>query len=364
MSSFTCLICPNGCGLSVVRDEDGFLVKGNRCAKGVGYARSRFRKQGSPGEFRSFRPFPSYSGDEIAAVLDRWDMPLSGLEEGRFIQGSPERSLYRTSLCSGKDRLILEQIEADRRLPCEKTGNRLERCRREGLPLSPFIRGRDGAFVQELDGRCWRLTPFVEGTGLDRSSYWQDAWRGRALGAFLSRLYALEEADEEEPVFDLPGFIRDLTKKISRHNPRLRSEMNPTIEPILERLESVLFPVYDKIPRVFGHGDCHPLNIIWGEDRILSVIDWEFSGTKPLLYDAALVLGCVGSEDPDAMGGAFNREFYRAFSPEIPGDLKALLPDFILALRFAWLNEWLRHDDREMIDQELYYMRCFHKGIL
>jgi homoserine kinase type II len=184
------------------------------------------------------------------------------------------------------------------------------------------------------------------------------------LGTFLSTLYALEGVDEDEPVFDLPGFIRDLAVKISRNDLPLRSEMEQTIEPILERLESCLFPVYDKIPRVFGHGDCHPLNIIWGEDRILSVIDWECSGTKPLLYDAALVMGCVGSEDPDAMGGAFNREFYSAFSPEIPEDLKPLLPEFILALRFAWLNEWLRHDDREMIDQELYYMRCFHKGII
>jgi homoserine kinase type II len=33
------------------------------------------------------------------------------------------------------------------------------------------------------------------------------------------------------------------------------------------------------------------------------------------------------------------------------------LMDFIVALRFAWLSEWLRRNDTEMIRLELDYMR-------
>ena len=31
------------------------------------------------------------------------------------------------------------------------------------------------------------------------------------------------------------------------------------------------------------------------------------------------------------------------------------LTDFVLALRFAWLSEWLRKDDEEMLELELVY---------
>ncbi len=30
--------------------------------------------------------------------------------------------------------------------------------------------------------------------------------------------------------------------------------------------------------------------------------------------------------------------------------------EFVIAVRFAWLSEWLRHKDREMIDLETVYM--------
>ena len=30
--------------------------------------------------------------------------------------------------------------------------------------------------------------------------------------------------------------------------------------------------------------------------------------------------------------------------------------EFVIAVRFAWLSEWLRHKDREMIELETVYM--------
>jgi homoserine kinase type II len=34
----------------------------------------------------------------------------------------------------------------------------------------------------------------------------------------------------------------------------------------------------------------------------------------------------------------------------------AAFPDFVLAARFAWLSDWLRRRDAEMIDLEAVYM--------
>ena len=41
----------------------------------------------------------------------------------------------------------------------------------------------------------------------------------------------------------------------------------------------------------------------------------------------------------------------------ISGHSWELLLEFIVALRFAWLAEWLRHNDREMITLETVYMK-------
>ena len=34
-----------------------------------------------------------------------------------------------------------------------------------------------------------------------------------------------------------------------------------------------------------------------------------------------------------------------------------MLLEYIIALRFAWLSEWLRHKDHEMIELETVYMK-------
>jgi len=34
-----------------------------------------------------------------------------------------------------------------------------------------------------------------------------------------------------------------------------------------------------------------------------ALIDWEFCGLRPEMYDAALVVGCLGMEDPRSLTG-------------------------------------------------------------
>ncbi|MBI9104371.1 MAG: phosphotransferase [Spirochaetales bacterium] len=352
MPTITCLICPNGCGLSVKKEESIFLVKGNRCPRGVDYAKNHLKKAGLEGAFQSSVPLLHYPPSKLAGILENWDLSLTSVDGGSFIQGSPERSLFRTGIFCGKRRLILEQIESNRTIRREKTAERLKRMARNGLPVSPFLPGNDGKAIQNVDGNFWMLTPFIEGRPLNRLTYWQDTWRGKAVGEFLNMLYSQESPDPDEPAFDLPSFICDLVIKIQRSQP----ELYESLKPILARLQERFFPVYDQIPLVFSHGDAHPLNIIWGEFEIKAVIDWEFSGSKSLLYDSALIMGCVGSEDPEAFSGPFNTAFYKTVAPLLYEPWGSLLPDFILALRFAWLNEWLRHEDGEMLAQETQYM--------
>ena len=126
----------------------------------------------------------------------------------------------------------------------------------------------------------------------------------------------------------------------------------------LPNYEKEFMDIHDKLKISFCHGDLHPLNVIWHHDQIRAVIDWEFTGMKPDIYDAANLVGCAGIEDPNGLGmpmvmtflnhilrkNLFSKTEWRFF------------PEYVLALRFAWLSEWLRKKDEEMIEMEEAYM--------
>jgi len=127
-------------------------------------------------------------------------------------------------------------------------------------------------------------------------------------------------------------------------------------------------PVYEKLPVAFCHGDYHPLNVIWSANDIKGVIDWEFCGFKSEIYDAANLIGCVGVENPQSLIGDLVKSFIADLKKANIISKKSwkYLLEFIVALRFAWLAEWLRREDAEMIRLELDYLRLLidNKNIL
>ncbi len=37
MSNITCIVCPMGCALTVIKEENGYKVEGNSCKRGIKY---------------------------------------------------------------------------------------------------------------------------------------------------------------------------------------------------------------------------------------------------------------------------------------------------------------------------------------
>jgi homoserine kinase type II len=119
-----------------------------------------------------------------------------------------------------------------------------------------------------------------------------------------------------------------------------------------------MFPKGDALPRAFSHGDFHPLNVIWSATGIEALVDWEFCGFRPEMYDAALLVGCIGMEDPRSLSGELVKNLIgglRAWAGYSEASWAAFF-ELVLAVRFAWLADWLRRDDREMIDLEAVYI--------
>jgi homoserine kinase type II len=146
-----------------------------------------------------------------------------------------------------------------------------------------------------------------------------------------------------------------LIHEINLYNKDIKDE----IKDVAGFLEKDFMPAYERLPVAFCHGDYHPMNIIWSADDIQCVIDWEFSGYKSEIYDAANLIGCIGVEDPQSLNDNLVKSFIADMkSADIVSKISwKYLIEFIVALRFAWLSEWLRRRDTEMIRLELDYMR-------
>ncbi|WP_353118726.1 phosphotransferase [Nitratidesulfovibrio sp.] len=225
----------------------------------------------------------------------------------------------------------------------------------------------------------WQLSPFVPGAEPPRPDYLDHAWRGTAVAALLLALHRagdnLPAGLPPAPVPPLPAFIAGLHEAVARRMPEAARRLHP-VRDALEALPDVLAAQ----PVVLAHGDTHPLNLIWAPcgdgdatppspsgpnplSALRGVIDWEFAGAQPMLYDAANCIGCVGFEHPSGLGRGFAagltatlREGVAPYSlAGIPTKTLRHLPLMVLASRFGWLSEWLRRSDRDMLEMELDY---------
>ena len=301
----------------------------------------------------------------LSEVLRCWNLELKAERPELAPAGSPERSLSRTVVEDAGGRcFVLERVASRTVGRKREIAATLDWLASRGLAgVHGYLRNGQGDHLAKAAGGFWQASPFIEGVELNRPGYLLEAWRGEALARFL-----VEMRDTSEGIpFGRPGrpfsiaeFTRDLMAKMARHAPGRAA----AVRDVYSWLEESLFPVHDRLPVAFCHGDPHPVNVIWGEGAIRGVIDWEFSGTKPEIYDAALVVGCIGMEDPGGLAGPMALSFIGELRASGRFDASgfAVLPEFVAALRFAWLSDWMRKKDGEMVEMETDYLRLLLDG--
>lgn len=275
------------------------------------------------------------------------------------IAGSPQRCDHRFAVQDHQDRLyVLECLFDDRIDHKRRILSGLNLLGRDGFAEVPqYLAAADGRQMVDCDGRHWQMAPFIRGEALDRPGYVYDGWRGRVLADFLVRLHESDPAVpgfERDKPFSLKDYIQNLLDTLKTREPAVLAE----IRAVVDFIGSRFLPGHDRLPIALCHGDYHPLNVIWSTRGIKAVIDWEFMGYKPDIYDMANLIGCIGIEDPQALTGDLVRTFIGTIrGAQILSDesWRALF-GFVTALRFAWLAEWLRNQDREMIIMECVYM--------
>jgi len=298
--------------------------------------------------------------DHFAAEAARqWRLIVRRVRRELQIAGSPDRCELRLVIECDSGRLyVLESLfetDADHKLEIITCLNFLSE---KGLKaVVPYLRSEAGGYIVNSGNRLWQLSPFVHGIPLTRPEFVWDGWRGEAMADFLIRQNALSRDIpylKTLSVFSITDYIQTLITQIQSHAPQVLNGIGP----VRRFIEKRFMKAHDRLPVSFCHGDFHPLNVIWSPDGIHAVIDWEFLGIKPEIYDAANLIGCIGIEDPKALLGDLVRRFILGLkrSQWISSASWDVLIEFVIAIRFAWLSEWLRHEDREMIALETDYM--------
>jgi homoserine kinase type II len=299
------------------------------------------------------------------ARLQPWGLCFTCEHPEIPLEGSPERALARSVVEDDQGRLfILERIGAGHLDRKTAIANALARLHSAGLEaINPYLPAH-GEYLVPVDGDWWQIQPFLNSVQLNRDTYADEPWRGQAMAAFLVQLARAGKAFPPETPFSLPVYSRRIGRILEEKEPRAFRELAD----VWEHLQDGLFKRYDALPARFVHGDFHPLNILWKNDGIRAVIDWEFCGFKPELYDAALLAGCIGFDSPEYL----TRPMLRAFLSDLkrasfgqPASWASFV-DLMLAIRIGWLREWLVKKDQDALEQEVVYMQLLrdNSGLL
>ncbi len=360
MKNLICQECPNGCNLALEwEDAENVFIAGNKCVSGIVYAARVIRKN-KKARIHARKETPLFSRETLKAVADRWHVRLKKLHYNIPVQGSPERSVFRVVLEDNHGKyFVLEQITVKSLEHKRQIAATLDFLSEKNLSrIQPYMADEKGCHIIQYKNWFWQMTPFVRGVTLDREKYMYEKWRGIALANFLIELRQ-KSLDlpflDFSKAFSLKDYVCKLISEINLYNQDIKDE----IKDIESFLKNFFSGAYEKLPLAFCHGDYHPMNIIWSVDDIKCVIDWEFSGCKSEIYDAANLVGCVGIEDPQSLTGDLVKSFIADMKKsDIVSNISwRYLAEFVVALRFAWLSEWLRRRDTEMIRLELDYMR-------
>jgi homoserine kinase type II len=295
----------------------------------------------------------------LKTLIDQWGIDVAAVCPDTDINGSPERTILRMVVTTPEARsFVLEEIASQTAKRKGAIATLLAVLADKGMDqVHPYLADCNGHLINIFDGRCWQLRPYVPGIPLPRPEYLEDAWRGKVLADFLIALRRTSTKISDDFLgesFSINHFINVFEEKLAIFNP----DVLETLKPVRDYLAREFFPLHDTFPTAFCHGDYHPLNVVWSEDAILSVIDWEFCGLKPEAYDLALLIGCIGVEHPRSLMGPLIQSLLSALRGSgIYSDLSLLkLPEMVIALRFAWLSEWLRKKDWDMVRLELDYI--------
>ena len=290
-------------------------------------------------------------------ILSAWPIHFSSIGKKELITGSPNRTEERFLFRDEEGIYYIAEGYSESKKAFQIRQNLLLEFLAENhlWGIHPFYRTLSGEHGAEKDHLFWQVRPYIPAGGLPRNSLGKRKNLGIFYGEFLLQMKELiADAPAPPPMPNAPFYIANFLPKLEN----LAERKMPSIMGELRHFEEKLIPFLKwerKADGFFAHGDFHPGNILADDKGIRAVIDWEFAGIKFPGYDMALLIGCLGMDDPNNLSGetvkALQDTLY--LNDFMEDEAWDLLPQQIAATRMGWLGEWLNLGENSLVEQEL-----------
>jgi homoserine kinase type II len=222
------------------------------------------------------------SAEALSAFLDRYD--AGTLVSAKGIAEGVENSNYLVDTTTARYILTLyEKRVAEGDLPFFMA--LLDHLAGHGLPVPPAIKDREGATIQQLEGRPACLIRFLAGVSLSNPTPTQARAAGEALAALHAAVADFEPerpnsmgADTWRPLYDRCG------DSLDRIADGFHADLGRALDAVLAR-----WPAAGELDRCVIHADLFPDNVLMLGDTITGLIDFYFACTDFRLYDLAIM---------------------------------------------------------------------------
>lgn len=273
--------------------------------------------------------------------------------------GSPNRSEERFVVMSDDGTRYIAEGFGLRKKQRQITQNcALEFFRANGMPgVFPYLRTADGFHGVELNGCFYQLRVWKDAETSGKMLRSNPEKFAISAAEYLLKLKEISALAALPPMPNERFVFGQYLLRLSAFTAQKMPQFTPALQKICAALDDFL--KYERtLPPMLAHGDFHPGNILIRDEKIAAVIDWEFLGWKHPGYDLTLLLGCLGRDDISWLtgnaGAELQNRLYRA--DYMPDAAWEVLPQLMAAIRLGWLGEWIDLGDRDLAEQEIFYI--------
>ena len=211
----------------------------------------------------------------------------------------------------------------------------------EELPVVPPLPGKDGALLQAVDGLPFALFPRCGGRPLEELAL--EDWP--QLGRLLARLHNVgaRHASRDRITLAPEASLTEQLYFLEDGNfipGELRDEYCGEVEAIID----AIIPLFEGVPSIRIHGDCHRGNILHRSGGAFHLIDFDDMAMGPPVQDIWMLLPGHPRESLAELDALV--EGYETFRPFVWDELR--LVEALRAMRYVHYAAWC---GRQQADQ-------------
>lgn len=156
---------------------------------------------------------------------------------------------------------------------------------REEIPIAAPIKTKNNKYYSEYENKYYILYPFLEGENFEDHYSKNSRREAKLLGETIGDLHSvLKKIKYEEcKTFNLVKDVTNWSKDIIEKNKDL-FDYNFVME-IIKSFQEEFIPIYDLLPKHIIHRDIHPANILFKDNRLSGIVDFELTVKGVRIFD-------------------------------------------------------------------------------